>query len=137
MKLDARDVLFSKLVRERAGQRCEACGSTESLQCSHHVSRKYRLLRWHPLNAACHCARCHGLFTDFPVDHGEWIAGHLGAANLATLRAMKRPVGRLKKHDLADILANLKASWQQMQAERAAGVTGRIEFESPYPEVFA
>ena len=132
MKLDIRDTVFSKLIRERACQRCEACGSTESLQCSHHISRRYKLLRWHPLNAACHCATCHYHFTNDPILHGEWIEAHLGD-DLPNLRVMKQAVGRMKKHELADITANLKASLKAMEAERAAGVTGRIEFESPYP----
>jgi 5-methylcytosine-specific restriction endonuclease McrA len=51
------DTKFSLYIRQPG--RCEMCGKTESLQCSHVISRTVIPLRWHPLNAIPLCYHCH------------------------------------------------------------------------------
>jgi hypothetical protein len=134
------DGYFSKLIRERADWRCEICGQkfTEEtrggLHCSHHVSRVKLSVRWSPLNASAHCASCHKTMGDSPLLHAEWIMAHLGAKSYARLKIQAERLMPLKKHDHKEIIANLKASLKHMQSQREAGETGRLEFESPYPE---
>jgi len=132
VKLDKRDKLFSVLVREGAAQRCEACGATEALTCSHHVSRKYMALRWSPDNAVCHCFSCHRIFTDNPLKHADWIREHVGEEMYESLKERARPVTKLSKADKEDIYENLKNSWNFMQQQRREGAEGRLEFSSPY-----
>ncbi len=140
LKVTAPDSLFSKLVRERANWTCERCGtyypegSRQGLDCSHFYTRSRRFVRWNPWNAAAHCVGCHSELGGNPVEFARWINDHLGWEKAGKLEVIaNRPV-RLKQHRLRDIKANLKASWEDMQARRKAGETGRIEFENPMPE---
>ncbi len=137
---DKLDILFSKLVRERASWECEACGryfpedDRQGLHCSHHFSRRKRSIRFSPLNASAHCFTCHQTLGENPVIFHDWIRGHLGDEKFASLRVQAERLVRLKKHDKAELYENLKASWADMQARRQSGETGRIEFEDPMPE---
>lgn len=51
------DDLFSKIIRSQG--ECDRCGKTESLQCSHVVSRRHLQTRWDLDNAIPLCYRCH------------------------------------------------------------------------------
>ena len=73
---------------------------------------------------------------DNPLLHAEWVKAHLGEEDYARLKLLAERVMPLKKHDHKEIIANLKASLKHMQSQRAAGETGRLEFEDPYPEHF-
>ncbi len=140
MKLKPEDILFSKLVRCRAEWRCEYCGEfvpepdRQRLHCSHVLSRSKRVCRWHPLNALSACAHCHALMGQSPLLHAERVRAILGDERYEQLKALGNKTIRLKKHHIKELRANLKASWADMQARRAAGETGRIEFEDPMPE---
>ncbi len=137
---DKLDIIFSQLVRERAEWACEACGryfpegDRQGLHASHSFSRRKKNIRWSPLNCSAHCFSCHKTLGENPVLFHDWIRGHLGDEKFAALRVQAERIVHLKKHDKADIYANLKASWADMQARRAAGETGRLEFENPYPD---
>ena len=56
---DKMDTLFSKIIRQR-DERCQKCGNTNSLQCSHVIPKSQSLpLRWDNLNAKALCLSCH------------------------------------------------------------------------------
>ncbi len=137
---DKLDDCFSLLVRGRVNFTCEVCsryfpeGQRQSLHCSHHFSRRKRSIRWNPDNASAACFSCHQKLGENPVLFHDWIKGHLGDEKFAALRVQAERIVHLKKHDKADIYENLKASWEDMQARREAGETGRIDFEDPMPE---
>ena len=137
MKIDRKDRLFSLLVRERSGWKCEYCGkqyepNSQGLHCSHFVSRRYRGLRWHPMNAAAHDFGCHQRLGGNPIEFAEWVERHLGPALFARLRVLRNEICKLSKSDLAEIETNLADSLARMKAARDSGVCGRIDFESPY-----
>lgn len=138
MKRDKRDAIFSDLIRERAGWVCERCGvyvpegERQRLHCSHIISRKYRRLRWEPLNAVAHCAKCHAYLTDRPNEFGRWVEDYLGRPHSDRLTELSQEIGKYSKPVLEDIYRNMRASLEVMQLERSAGKQGRLEFESPY-----
>ena len=138
MKRDKRDAIFSLLIRERSSWCCERCGEfvvegeRQRLHCSHIVSRKFRRLRWEPINAVSHCAKCHSYLTDRPHEFGLWVDEKLGKIIASRLTELSRPIGKYSKPMLEDIYQNLKASYKVMVDKRKDGETGRIEFESPY-----
>ena len=139
VKRTKHDAVFSDLVRERADFRCERCGehlrhNPVRLHCSHIVSRKYKRLRYEPLNAVAHCASCHAYLTDRPNEFGRWVEDYLGKAASDRLTELSQVIGRFSKPQLEDIYQNMKASLQHMRQERDAGATGRIDFFSPYPD---
>ena len=76
--------LFSKIVRQRAGFRCQAFmegrkvegGSlpcSAQVQCAHLKSRRYGAIRTDFRNAICLCAAHHRYFTDNPDEWTEFI----------------------------------------------------------------
>ncbi len=140
VRRDKSDILYSLLVRERAGWACERCNARFSehqrggLECSHFYTRSRRSVRVHPLNSAAHCTGCHTWLGGNPLEFGKWIEAHLGTKKTLHLQTLSRQLVNLKKHDKADIHANLKASWEDMQARRKAGEAGRLEFEDPMPD---
>lgn len=111
------DALFSKIVRLR-DRRCTACGATDSLQCSHHISRRYLIIRYELSNATTHCVRCHLFFTHSPLEHRRWIEGHIGAERLRELEVealrgtqeRHRPAYDLIYAHLLDVMREMEAA---------------------------
>lgn len=97
------DLIFSRLVR-RPGF-CANCGSTQSLQCAHGFSRRYRTVRCDLRNAWCLCKGCHLYFTMRPIEWDDWMHDRLGdlAYNDLRERAIYGP-----KVDYEPLLAQLR-----------------------------
>ena len=57
---------------------CQACGSGHQLQCANIISRKYSNTRTSLDNAFCLCASCHRIFTDNPVEFGQFVTDMVG-----------------------------------------------------------
>lgn len=77
------DIAFSKLIRKRAGWKCERCGSQHSesdmgLHCSHYYSRGNWAVRFDPDNAAALCYGCHAYLGGRPHEHREWFLERSG-----------------------------------------------------------
>lgn len=59
-KQEARlDALRSRIVKARAGFRCERCGGSGQLQDCHVFSRAFKSIRWDLENAIAACTGCH------------------------------------------------------------------------------
>ncbi len=69
-----------------------------------------------------------------PLAHADYVKAVLGIKKYEQLKALGNKTIRLKSHHIDEIRANLKASWQDMQARRKAGECGRLEFEDPMPD---
>lgn len=78
------DRLYSLFVRRREPF-CTNCGSTEFLECSHHITRARWGSRWHPLGATTHCRGCHVRFTNHEALHVEFVRWYLGEDRYAEL----------------------------------------------------
>jgi len=139
IKRDKRDAVFSQLTREGAGWTCDRCGKyhpegfRQSLHCSHIYSRRNRMTRWMPLNAAAHCFACHNFLGENPLIFAEWAKGHLGKKNYEKLGRLVRTRAKLSKPDLEEIHTDLKREYDRMMALRMDGVEGRIAFDVPGP----
>lgn len=135
IKRDVCDDLFSKLVRCRANWTCEACGkvfaegATGGLDCSHFFGRRHKGTRWHPDNAFAHCFGCHSKLGGDPYMFTQWATERLGSGMVEILREKAYAVTKIKPADKEDLKRHLRAEWKRMQALRAIGETGRIEFE--------
>lgn len=138
IKRDVADDLFSKLVRERAGWACENChkyypeGHRAGLECSHFYGRRHKSIRWHPMNAAAHCTRCHMKLGGDPVEFSAWIRGFLGPQKFNELQVMQRGIMKVPAWYKKEIVKNLRAELKRLTEERATGKNGRLEFKSPY-----
>lgn len=104
------DVLFSKIIRY--GKRCQRCGSGDSLQCSHIVSRRFSNTRTDTDNAQALCAKCHRFFTDHPVEFGRWVFTTVGEEEYNQL---KRKSEATTKVDWDEELVRLKALYAELE----------------------
>jgi hypothetical protein len=78
------DALCSKIVRLR-DRVCTRCGSPDFLQWSHHLSRRFLVIRYDFDNAVAHCRSCHTYFTHNPDLHALWIIERIGMAKYLEL----------------------------------------------------
>lgn len=107
------DKLWSLAVRQRDGK-CRRCGRTSPevvLHGAHIISRRYKAIRWEPINGLCLCAGCHMWAHRFPVDFDWWAQELIGEDIYIDLR--KRAVeyaGTLKRVDLEEVIEQLEAS---------------------------
>jgi len=136
VKRDKKDAVFSDLIRLRVNYTCENCGHCEggksqAIQCAHIISRKYKLVRYHPDNAFCLCASCHMNFTDHPLLFADFVREKQGSELPDIIREIaysKRKIIKLEYEDMhKDYLKQLKA----MSQKRSDGDMGRLEFEYP------
>ncbi len=95
--------LHAKIVRSLGY--CENCGTSNSLQCAHIISRKYSHTRTMLDNAFCLCASCHGIFTDNPVDFGEFTMEKIGEEKYYELVAARN---KLEKFDWDEEVSRLQ-----------------------------
>ena len=146
------DGYYRKLIRCRAGWRCQyvgrivlnddrpiVCGAYVPpgnarlhLHTSHILSRNRRATRWHPLNAFSICASHHAHLGMNPLEHAILAKTLLGEKDYEYLLELGRLNIQLKRHHKIELVANLKASWEFMQAGEEAGDPG--DFEDPLPE---
>jgi hypothetical protein len=140
-RIDPCDTLFSKLTKERAEWTCEKCGKVgdpdvpQGMHCSHRQSRKHYSTRFAPDNSDCLCFSCHrNWWHASPLEGWNWLAVDrgLGQDFIDDLRARSRVPFRGYKQKKPEIKARLEAELARLQDLRAQGVTGRIEFDSPY-----
>lgn len=95
--------LHAQIIRSRG--ECEACGSTNALQCAHIISRKYARTRTMLENAFCLCASCHMRFTDNPVEFGTFTLDKIGDEIYVMLLAERN---RIDKVDWEEEVCRLK-----------------------------
>lgn len=128
------DILFSKLVRERAGWTCEVCGkrfeeNAANLHCSHFFSRRKQSTRFDPQNCASHCFTCHQSLGENPWEFANWIRKHLGNEEAKALKVKAETILKRSKKDKQELYEKMKSEHARMLNERASGVEGRLEFE--------
>lgn len=126
------DIAFSLCVRERAEWRCERCGSQPvpgGLHCAHIMSRGHWSVRFDPANALSLCYGCHRMTEQnrelmlIPL-----VKKVFGEATWdRVFAAAMRPDWKIRSKGKA-IAAYYRLKLEGMQAQRARGVRGRIEF---------
>jgi len=96
---------------QRAGHRCEKCGTRDRLQWHHVYSRRIQSLRWDLDNLVVLCAGDHLHWHHNPMNAVEWFQGYAEPARLERLR-LKRMTPRRTD------LAGLRLLLQQQVGER-------------------
>ncbi|NCC70882.1 hypothetical protein EOM09_04835 [bacterium] len=68
------DILWSKAVKERAGNKCELCSKKDCLSAHHIINKsKSKGLRWKIENGMCLCFYHHRMAHDYPDKFKEKI----------------------------------------------------------------
>lgn len=104
IKIREADRLYSLWLR-RERKRCEKCGRTTSLQCSHFWGRKAESTRFDPLNTDCLCFACHQYFEENPAAYAEWKRKRMSETEYKLLEIR---AGTYKKRDDTLVLIWLK-----------------------------
>jgi len=128
IRIDKRDTLFSKLIKER-DQRCSFCGKQETkLENSHYWGRANKSTRFDPENCDLLCFYCH--LTHEGSKQGfyrEWKLKQLGTKKYNALeRRARTPVTyrtyekekiyeRLKSRGLKNLTQFLKRLWTNLK----------------------
>ena len=133
MKRDRRDIVFSKLIRERANWTCERCGKyypeglRQGLDCSHFYGRRHRSTRWHPDNAFAHCRGCHQYLGSNPAIFAEFTRAALGDTRYDWLRERHNEIKKYTKAELEEIYQHLKSELERIEKLRFDGEQGYLE----------
>ena len=85
------DVSWAKLVKLRAGNKCEVCMKTTPLNSHHIFSRSKRSVRWDVNNGVCLCVGHHTFRSDFsahktPTEFTLWLYENKGKDYMNRLR---------------------------------------------------
>jgi len=130
------DIVFSLLIRERAGNVCEVTGQTPEtcqLECCHVEGRRSRSTRWHPDNAFCLSHATHRHFTENPIAWTQWVKGKIGAERYQLLYRMAHTPRKFSPRELEGLYQHYKRELERLLVARSNGRTGRIEFFWPDP----
>ncbi|OOR87229.1 HNH endonuclease [Moraxella caviae] len=110
------DAAFSAYIRKRANYCCERCGkqyepNSNSLQCSHHFSRRYHNIRYDPDNALALCYHCHVFWYQKDVpEAARWLEDKIGKDKIDRLIALKnQPQKKPTQSELDTITEKYKA----------------------------
>lgn len=112
------DWLCAALVKQRAGNRCEAKGYADiacsrTLDWAHGWPRRYYTVRWAHANTWCICRAHHQLFTIHWPRWIIWRRDHLGIEPFQHVNALVNG-GRRQRVDMAHVLAELRAGRTQV-----------------------
>lgn len=127
------DKLLRDLIKERADWTCQKCEIKSEdhyfMQWSHHLSCKYKKIRWNVFNAAAHCGSCHERFTGDPVAHREEIYRLIGEEMYYELRR-RIDDPKTKAPDLHERILmynHYKDEYEVLKRKRKDGKQGYIE----------
>jgi hypothetical protein len=80
------DALCREYVFLRDRNQCVRCGKKKNLQWAHVYSRRYRSVRWEPLNSMVLCAGCHLAWHHRPLEAVDWWESWIGVDKINVLR---------------------------------------------------
>lgn len=137
MKRDKYDRMMSLLIRERADWICERCGAlfpdrgrgAAGLEHSHCWGRRRHSVRWEPDNGIALCTGCHRYVSSYPEVHTRLAEQIFGEKRCGEIRLQANTTRRWKLWEKDELYSKMKSELKRMEALRAQGVTGRIEFE--------
>lgn len=106
------DDAWSKLVKLRAGNKCEYCGKQTALNSHHIFSRSNMSTRWLPQNGICLCVGHHTFSSSFsahkcPVEFTIWLTETRGQNFIDTLRIKAKSISKLHKFEKEILLQEL------------------------------
>jgi predicted restriction endonuclease len=102
------DALWAKLVKERAGYKCEYCqeegrklvGPTGAwLEAAHIVGRTYRTTRWRLDNGMCLCSGCHRAYDEHRPIELQIRRIVIGEEKYERLCTMKQVIAKNQDYD--------------------------------------
>ena len=108
------DTAWAKLVKLRANNKCEYCGTTEKQLHSHHIyTRSRKATRWDVKNGLSLCAGHHVLSSKFsahktPQEFTEWLIQYKGQEEVDRLRLKSNNTCKMMEFEKEVLLEELK-----------------------------
>ncbi len=139
MKLSPADIVFSQCVRGAADHICLKCyiqkpptnrRGSSGMDCSHVYGRRHRTIRWAKENAKCLCSTCHRWWHENPTESGKWFLSIVGEAFMEKVREKRDLKIKVSKAEEKEIAKHYRNELKIIEAKRAEGQTGYIDFIS-------
>lgn len=107
------DDAWSLLVKLEAGNKCEVCGTTKTLNSHHIFSRSNRSVRWDESNGVCLCVAHHTFSSSFsahktPTEFTFWLVKEYGEVFMDELRIKANSTKKWTTHEKEELLDVLK-----------------------------
>lgn len=118
--IDSRiDEAWSKLVKLRAGNKCEVCGKISTLNSHHIYSRAKKSVRWDLDNGICLCVN-HHIGNSFSahktsVEFTEWLYEYKGKEFMENLRIRSHNTGKFSHFEKKIILSEMNKEIKELQ----------------------
>ena len=114
------DKAWSKLIKLRAGMKCEVCHKTSPLNSHHIYTRSKRATRWDVLNGVCLCVGCHTFSSKFsahgtPVEFTEWLYEKRGTEFMDRLRLKANSISKLMAFEKDLLLEELNKDIKKLE----------------------
>lgn len=98
------DDAWSKLVKLRAGEKCEYCSKTSPLNSHHIFSRSKKSVRWDAMNGVCLCVGHHTFSSTFsahktPTEFTYWLEKTKGKAFMEMLTIKAHQTSKLHQFE--------------------------------------
>jgi len=116
------DALAGRIVKTRAGYRCERCGRGGAdgnggvvLHCHHIYTRSIKRMKWLLLNLICLCQGCHHWWHEVAQggEQWDWLVEKFGGERLRRLQMIKAQRGQ-KNPDLKLTKLYLDREWEKV-----------------------
>ncbi len=101
------DRVFSLWVRERE-QACVLCGSRNSLQCGHFISRSINVLRFSEINCHTCCVSCNVFKNGNMPAYAQFMLKKYGPKIIDNLLIEKQVLKQFKREELEKIIQKYK-----------------------------
>ena len=107
------DQAWSKLVKLKAGMKCEYCGTTRNLNSHHIFSRSKKSTRWQTINGVCLCVSHHVFSSKFSahktsIEFFLWYEEKKGREHIDLLRIKANTVSKLHIFEKEILLTELQ-----------------------------
>lgn len=111
---------WSLLVKLRAGNRCEYCGTTNQLNSHHIHTRRKRATRWDVLNGICLCVMHHTGSVKFsahetPHLFNQWLVKYKGRQFVDELTIKANSINKLMPFEKEELLKGLNEEIKRLQ----------------------
>ncbi len=116
------DIAWSKLVKLRAGMKCEYCGKTNYLNSHHIYSRSKKSTRWDVLNGISLCVGHHTFSSTFsahktPLEFIKWLENYKGTDYIDDLTIRANMTLKLHKHEKEEMLEELNKQIKEYETK--------------------
>ena len=110
------DKAWSQLVKLQAGNKCEVCGNSETLNSHHVVGRRNLRLRWEVINGVCLCVKHHKFGNQSAHENPVWFEDWLKENRGQDLKLIRSTMNEIQKWTIEDMQDKLKELEEELES---------------------